>query len=106
MKTLKGWGPTDRSLLVLTSLAGGPKHGYALIKDVEDFSGVRLGPGTLYGCLSKLEAAGLIEALPADDRRHPYQATATGLRVLRDELDKSVHIAQVGLARLALGVQS
>ena len=50
---------------MLTSLAGGPKHGYALVKDIEGFAGVRLGPGTLYGCLSKLEAAGLIEALPA-----------------------------------------
>jgi DNA-binding PadR family transcriptional regulator len=91
----------DRSLLVLTSLAGGPKHGYALIKDVEGFAGVRLGPGTLYGCLSKLEASGLVEALPAEERRHPYRATATGLEVLRQELARSVKVAQVGLGRVA-----
>ena len=71
-------GSSDRSVLVLTSLASGPKHGYALIKDIDDFAGVRMGPGTLYGCLSKLEEAGLIEALPTQDRRHPYRITAEG----------------------------
>ena len=58
-------GSSDRSVLVLTSLAGGPKHGYGLIKDIEGFAGVKLGPGTLYGCLAKLEQAGLVKALPA-----------------------------------------
>lgn len=106
MKTAGVWGSPDRSLLVLTSLAGGPKHGYALIKDVEDFAGVRLGPGTLYGCLSKLEAAGLIEALPADDRRHPYQVTAAGLLVLGDQLSASARIAEIGLGRLAAVVRA
>jgi len=101
MKTLGEWGSPDRSLLVLTSLAGGPKHGYALIKDVEEFAGVRLGPGTLYGCLSKLEAAGLIEPLPTEERRHPYRATAAGLQVLSEQLAKSARIADVGLARIA-----
>ena len=84
-----------------TSLPGGPKHGYALIKDVEEFAGVRLGPGTLYGCLSKLEATGLIEPLPAEKRRHPYRATAAGLQVLSEQLAKSARIADVGLARIA-----
>ncbi len=101
MRTSSAPGLLDRSLLVLTSLAGGPKHGYALIKDVEGFAGVRLGPGTLYGCLSKLEASGLVEALPAEERRHPYRATATGLEVLRQELARSVKVAQVGLGRVA-----
>ena len=45
----------ERSVLVLTSLAGGDKHGYALIKDIEAFSGVTLGPGTLYGALARVE---------------------------------------------------
>ena len=48
-------GSSDRSVLILTSLAGSPKHGYALIKDIEDFAGVTLGAGTLYGALAKLE---------------------------------------------------
>ena len=46
-------GSSDRGMLVLTSLAGGPKHGYALIKDIEGFAGVTLGPGTLYGALGE-----------------------------------------------------
>ena len=58
-------GSSDRSILILTSLADGPKHGYALIKDIEDFAGTKLGAGTLYGALAKLERAGLVEALPA-----------------------------------------
>jgi DNA-binding PadR family transcriptional regulator len=101
VRTAGSWGSPDRSLLVLTSLAGGPKHGYALIQDIEGFAGVRLGPGTLYGCLSKLEAAGLIEPLPAEDRRHPYKVTAAGLRLLRQELARSARIAEVGLGRAA-----
>jgi DNA-binding PadR family transcriptional regulator len=99
VRTAGSWGSPDRSLLVLTSLAGGPKHGYALIKDIQGFAGVRLGAGTLYGCLSKLEAAGLIEPLPADDRRRPYRVTLTGLRLLREELARSARIAEVGLGR-------
>jgi DNA-binding PadR family transcriptional regulator len=106
MKTAGEWGSPDRSLLVLTSLAGGPKHGYALIKDVEQFAGVRLGPGTLYGCLSKLEAAGLIEPLPAEERRHPYRATSAGIQVLSEQLAKSARIADVGLARIAAALPS
>ena|ERR1700722_52512 len=94
-------GAADRSVLVLTSLAAGPKHGYALIQDIEGFANVRLGPGTLYGCLAKLEAAGLIEALPAEDRRHPYRITATGLVVLQERLGESARIARLGLKRIA-----
>ena len=94
-------GSSDRGILVLTSLAGGPKHGYALIKDIEGFAGVTMGAGTLYGALSKLEQAGLVEALPADERRHPYRITSAGLRLLHQRLSESARVAQVGLARLA-----
>jgi DNA-binding PadR family transcriptional regulator len=94
-------GSSDRGMLVLTSLAGGPKHGYALIKDIEGFAGVTLGPGTLYGALAKLETAGLVEALPAEERRHPYRITPDGLRFLRQRLSESERVAKVGLARLA-----
>jgi DNA-binding PadR family transcriptional regulator len=94
-------GSSDRSVLVLTSLAAGPKHGYALIQDVREFAGVRLGPGTLYGCLSKLEAAGLIESLPAEARRHPYRITASGLDLLRRQLSEAARVAEIGLGRIA-----
>jgi DNA-binding PadR family transcriptional regulator len=94
-------GSSDRSILVLTSLAGGPKHGYALIKDIEDFAGVKLGPGTLYGCLAKLEQAGLVEALPSEARRHPYRITPSGISAVETRLSESARIAKLGLRRIA-----
>lgn len=90
----------EKSVLILASLAGGPKHGYALIRDVSEFAGVKLGPGTLYGCLAKLEESGLVEALPADERRHPYRITPAGLELLRERLAASAQVARVGLARI------
>ena len=72
--------------LILSSLADGAKHGYALTKDIEQFSGVRLAPGTLYEALSRLEGQGLIAALPSEDRRRPYQLTASGAEALRAHL--------------------
>jgi DNA-binding PadR family transcriptional regulator len=91
---------TDPGLLVLTSLADGPKHGYAITTDVESFAGVHLGPGTLYGALSRLEAKGLIEALPADDRRRPYRLTADGSTALEAELRQLQSVTTRGLDRL------
>ena len=94
-------GSSDRSILILTSLAEAPKHGYALIKDIEGFAGVRLGAGALYGALAKLERAGLVEALPAEDRRRPYQITAAGREQLRVRLSEAARIAAIGLRRIA-----
>ena len=95
-------GSSDRSILILTSLADWPKHGYALIKDIEGFAGVKLGAGTLYSALAKLEQAGLVEALPADERRRPYQITAAGREFLYQRLTESARIAEVGLRRIAV----
>ncbi len=93
----------DRSVLVLTSLAGGDRHGYALLKDIESFSGVTLSPGTLYGALAKLEADGYVERLAAEDRRYPYRLTPAGRAALADRLAESARIANLGLERIALG---
>ena len=93
----------DASVLILTSLAGGAKHGYALIQDVKDFAGVQLGPGTLYGALDRLERLGLIEALPAEDRRHPYRMTPAGVTALRAHLDSIERVTVTGRLRLGLG---
>jgi DNA-binding PadR family transcriptional regulator len=95
-------GSSDRSILILTSLADSPKHGYALIKDVEDFAGIKLGAGTLYGALSMLEKAGLVEALPAEERRRPYRITPAGREYLRVRLLEAARIAEVGLRRIAV----
>jgi DNA-binding PadR family transcriptional regulator len=93
----------DASVLILTSLADGPKHGYALIQDIKGFAGLQLGPGTLYGALDRLESLGLIAALPADDRRHPYQITAPGVAALRAHLDSLERVSAVGRLRLGMG---
>jgi DNA-binding PadR family transcriptional regulator len=93
--------PADRGLLILTSLAEGDKHGYALMQDIEQFAGVRLGPGSLYGALARLEDEGLVEALPSDDRRRPYRITAAGSQVLKAELSAQAAISRIGLSRLA-----
>lgn len=92
----------DASVLILTSLAESPRHGYALIQDIKDFSGVQLGPGTLYGALDRLERLGLIEGLPSEDRRHPYRVTASGIAALRTHLDALERVSMTGRLRLGL----
>ena len=92
--------PADRGLLILTSLAGGDRHGYGLMLDIEQFAGVRLGPGSLYGALARLEADGLVAALPAQRRRRPYRITAEGARALEQEFSAQAAISQIGLQRL------
>jgi DNA-binding PadR family transcriptional regulator len=89
-------------MLILTSLAEGDKHGYALMQDIEAFSGIKLGPGTLYGALSRLERDGLVAAEPIDDRRRPYKITPKGRALLRAELSETVRLAEVGLRRIAV----
>lgn len=92
---------SEPALLILTSLAEGEKHGYAMMDDIERFSGTRLGPGTLYGALARLEKRGWIEPLPSDDRRRPYRLTGAGASVLREQLTTMSNFAAAGLARLA-----
>jgi DNA-binding PadR family transcriptional regulator len=88
------------AVLILSSLAGGDKHGYALVKDVEEFAGVRLPPGTLYQVLARLETRGLIIALKAEERRRPYRLTAQGATVLSEYFTAQQRILKTGQARL------
>jgi DNA-binding PadR family transcriptional regulator len=92
---------SEPALLILISLADGPKHGYAVMEDVERLAGVRLGPGTLYGALARLERLGLIEPVPSNDRRRPYRLTRSGAAVLQAELAQLQLLAAAGLRRLA-----
>ena len=91
---------SEPALLILISLAEGAKHGYAMTQDIERVSGQKLGPGTLYGAIARLEARKWIEPLPADDRRRPYRLTGAGQRVLRARLDSLRAMARIGQARL------
>jgi DNA-binding PadR family transcriptional regulator len=63
-------------------------------------SGTRLGPGTLYGAIARLEREKLIEPLPVEERRQPYRLTAKGLRVLRAKLATLHGFARAGLRKL------
>jgi len=91
----------EPALMILISLADGPKHGYAMTDDIEQVSGVRFGPGTLYGAVTRLEGRGLILRLDTDDRRQPYKLTALGERALRTRLASLQAIARAGQRRLA-----
>ena len=91
---------SDPPLLVLASLASGPKHGHAMLDDIEIMSGTRLGPGTLYGAIGRLEQLNLIEPLEPEERRQPYRITAQGVRVLRAKLTTLHRFAKAGLGRL------
>jgi DNA-binding PadR family transcriptional regulator len=90
----------EPSLYILVSLSGGPKHGYAIMTDVEEISGSPMGPGTLYGALARLERRGLIEALEPEDRRRPYRLTGLGATTVRSQLDSLGGFVRTGLARL------
>jgi DNA-binding PadR family transcriptional regulator len=92
---------SEPALLILISLADGPKHGYAMTEDIADIAGVRFGPGTLYGAIARLEARGLIEALKTEDRRNPYRLTALGEKALRARLSALQAVTRVGQRRLA-----
>ena len=90
----------EPSLYILMSLSDGPKHGYAIMADVEGISGSPLGPGTLYGALSRLERRGLIEALEPEERRRPYRLTTLGATTLRTQLEHMQGFTRTALERL------
>jgi DNA-binding PadR family transcriptional regulator len=94
-------GPNDPRLLVLVSLAGLPRHGHAILRDVEAFAGIRLGPGTLYGAIGRLEADGLIELVALEGRRRPYRITELGLQALAERLRGLEGTVTTGLRRVA-----
>ena len=92
---------TEPVVLVLTSLAEGPKHGYAVTADIERVAGIRLGAGTLYGAIGRLEERGLIEPVPSEDRRRPYRLTPAGLGALRGHLATLDRVTAAGARRLS-----
>ena len=92
---------SEPALLILISLAGSPKHGYAITEDIAAFADVRFGPGSLYGAIARLESRGLIEALDAEDRRNPYRLTTLGQKALRARLASMHAVTRVGQRRLA-----
>jgi DNA-binding PadR family transcriptional regulator len=95
-------GPaSDPELLILSSLASGPKHGYAIMTDVEKFAGVGLGPGTLYTAITRLVEKELIAPQAPTGRQRPYRLTAEGAAGLEEQLKQMRRLATVGLRRLS-----
>lgn len=91
---------TDPTLLILASLADGEKHGYAMMEDIERFAEVRLGPGTLYGAITRLEGLGLIRPVGSGERRQPYCLTASGRTVLEEQTANLDRVVKTALRRL------
>jgi DNA-binding PadR family transcriptional regulator len=91
---------TDPTLLILASLAEGEKHGYAMMEDIQCFADVRLGPGTLYGAIARLEERGLIRAVSSEDRRQPYCITASGRTALEEQTANLERVLKTALRRL------
>jgi DNA-binding PadR family transcriptional regulator len=96
---------TETVLLILASLAGGPRHGYALMQDISRLSNgrVRMSTGTLYGALPRLLEAGWIERHSQEDTardKQAYRLTATGRAQLAAELDRMKQLARAAGVRL------
>jgi DNA-binding PadR family transcriptional regulator len=91
---------SDPTLLVLASLADGEKHGYAIMEDIQRFAKVRLGPGTLYGAITRLEERGWIRAVASQDRRQPYRLTAAGRRSLEEQVASLDRVVKTAAQRL------
>jgi len=99
---------TEPVLLILMSLADKPRHGYALLKDIEALSNgrVQLSTGTLYGALRRLLEELSIERFEQEDtsrEKQAYRLTATGRRQLQLELDRMRLLTRAGAARLRAG---
>src|SRR5512146_3582079 len=97
---------TEPVLLVLLSLAQQPRHGYAILKDVESMSAGRvlLSTGTLYGALQRLLGDGWIERVQEADSprdRRTYRLTSRGRRNLQMEIERMRHLTKVAAVRLA-----
>jgi DNA-binding PadR family transcriptional regulator len=96
-------GPAaDPELLILASLADGPKHGYAIRTDIETFADVSLGAGTLYTAISRLVEKKLIAPQASPGRQRPYAITARGQEVLETQLHDMRRVAAIALRRLRL----
>ncbi len=90
----------DPTLLILASLADGDKHGYAMMQDIRQFADVRLGAGTLYGAISRMEELGWIRGVESDDRRKPYRLTSAGRRYLEEQMGSLDRLVKTTLGRL------
>ena len=93
---------SEPTLFILISLAEGNKHGYAIMDDIENSYDIKIGPGTLYGAISRIEKLKLIECVPSKDRRKPYQITYEGKEYLKQKLKEMENVTNLGFKRLSM----
>ena len=93
---------SEPSLLILISLAEKNRHGYAIMEDIEKSYSIKLGPGTLYGAISRLEKSGYISALESQERKKPYKLTEEGQKYLTEQIKEIQKVTNLGLKRLGL----
>jgi ubiquinone/menaquinone biosynthesis C-methylase UbiE len=84
----------DAQMLVLSALTSGPLHGYAVNAAIETMTGQRLGPGSLYGALARLESKALVEPVQGQGRRRPVRLTPEGRAVLEREAHSMARISE------------
>ncbi len=92
---------TEPAVLILISIAETPRHGYAIADDIEQITGDRPGPGTLYGAIARLESRGFIEPVKSADNRSTYELTAAGREALGARLSSMQAVTRLGQERLA-----
>src|ERR1700730_6567242 len=98
------WGRySEPAMLILVSLAPGPKHGYGIMEDIRAMTGTSMRAGTLYAALNRLEPPGLIKPVASQDRRKPHRLTATGAGTRRGQLPSLSEVASMALSRLGAG---
>jgi len=93
---------SEPALFILISLAEKNRHGYAIMEDIEKSYDIKLGPGTLYGAVSRLEKEGYISVLESQDRKKPYKLTEEGQIYLTQQIKEIQKVTSLGLKRLGL----
>ena len=78
---------TPAVLHILIALARGHQHGYAIMRAAEESGGPRMGPGTVYASLQRMQEGGLVREAAADGRRRNFELTSAG----RVALDHEAH---------------
>lgn len=89
-KMLKKYVPmTETAFYILLSLKI-PRHGYGIIKHVEEITAGRLslGSGTVYGTLTKMQKDGVIVVFADEQRKTVYEITDTGKKLLTEEIKR------------------
>ena len=105
--------PTEASfalaaeIWIMVGIADRPKHGYAIMKDIQSLGGFSMRPGTLYAALARMERAGLAEEVQTVDyRRRPFRLTPRGRERLATDLETLARLAATGLGRLKRNVSA